>query len=221
MRMTNRALLSVSAVLLGLAAGCTSAGTTSEREEGAAAPGGPNPVVVMDTSMGPIKIELLQDKAPITVKNFLAYVDDKHFDGTIFHRVMGDFMIQGGGFGTDYKEKPSKDPIKNEASNGLSNKRGTIAMARTNDPNSATAQFFINVVDNGFRLDPGPRVGAGYCVFGKVLDGMDVADKIKAVKTGVKQLTMLDKSSGQFITQPSENVPNEEVVIKSVRRLER
>jgi cyclophilin family peptidyl-prolyl cis-trans isomerase len=175
-----------------------------------------NPVVVMETSLGTIKIELDEAKAPSTVKNFLAYVDDKFYDGTIFHRVIPDFMVQGGGFepgvskatnGREVKEKEkkTKDPIKNEASNGLSNRRGTIAMARTNDPDSATAQFFINVKDNSRGLDPKPG-SAGYCVFGKVIDGMDVVDKIRRVET---------KS---VIPDQFEDVPVEDVVIKSVRR---
>lgn len=166
-----------------------------------------NPVVVLETSMGTIKIELDQEKAPITVKNFLAYTESKHYDGTIFHRVMSkenwrrDFMIQGGGMEPGMKEKKTKDPIKNEASNGLSNKRGTIAMARTEDPDSATSQFFINVADNA-ALDKTPE-SDGYAVFGKVIEGMDVVDKIKAVPTG-------NKAGHQ-------NVPNEDVVIKSVK----
>jgi len=169
-----------------------------------------NTIVVMETSAGTIKIELFDDKAPTTVKNFLSYVDDKHYDGTIFHRVMGkensdrDFMVQGGGYGPGMKEKKTKDPIKNEAGNGLSNERGTLAMARTNDPDSATAQFFINVVDNKF-LDKSAR-GAGYAVFGKVIDGMDVVDKIKAVKT-----------SGDR-GRPVPNKPAEDITIKSVKR---
>ena len=146
-----------------------------------------NTVVVVETSMGTIKIELFDDKAPITVKNFLSYVDGKHYDGTIFHRVIGkensdhDFMIQGGGYEPGMKEKKTKEPIKNEASNGISNTRGTLAMARTNDPDSATAQFFINVADNKF-LDKAGR-NPGYAVFGKVVEGMDIVDRIKAVKT--------------------------------------
>ena len=160
-----------------------------------------NPVVVMETSMGTVKIELLEDKAPVTVKNFLAYVQDKHYDGTVFHRVIETFMIQGGGFEPGMKQKKTKDPIKNEASNGVSNARGTLAMARTSDPDSATAQFFINVVDNKF-LDKNDT-SAGYAVFGKVVEGMDVVDKIKAVKTGTK--------AGH------KDVPNEDVVIKSIR----
>jgi cyclophilin family peptidyl-prolyl cis-trans isomerase len=169
-----------------------------------------NTIVVVETSAGPIKIELFDDKAPITVKNFLAYVDDKHYDGTIFHRVMGkenskrDFMIQGGGYAPGMKEKKTKDPIKNEAGNGISNERGTIAMARTNDPDSATAQFFINVTDNKF-LDKAGR-NAGYAVFGKVIEGMDVVDKIKAVKT-----------TGDD-ARPVANKPIEDVTIKSVKR---
>jgi cyclophilin family peptidyl-prolyl cis-trans isomerase len=161
------------------------------------------PQVVMETSFGTIKIELDDAKAPVTVKNFLDYVDAQHYDGTIFHRVMPNFMIQGGGFEPGMKQKRTNAGIKNEASNGLSNARGTIAMARTNHPDSATAQFFINVVDNGPSLDP--RSGsAGYCVFGKVLEGMDVVDKIKAVPTGRKSV--------------HENVPVKDVLIVSVRR---
>jgi cyclophilin family peptidyl-prolyl cis-trans isomerase len=161
-----------------------------------------NPVVVMETSLGTVKIELYQDKAPNTVKNFLGYVDDKFYDGTIFHRVISDFMVQGGGFEPGMKEKKTKDPIKNEAGNGLSNERGTIAMARTNDPDSATAQFYINVKDNSKGLDK-KSGSAGYCVFGRVIDGMDVVDKIKNVETGAR------------------DVPKEDVVIKSIRRAEK
>lgn len=168
-----------------------------------------NPVVVMETNMGTIKIELFEDKAPITVKNFLDYVKDKHYDGLTFHRVMSDFMIQGGGFEPGLKVKRTKAPIKNEAKNGLSNERGTIAMARTRIPDSATSQFFINVVNNGYRLDTGrTQDGVGYCVFGKVIEGMDVVDKIKAVDVDVKR-----GADGM----PYENVPVKDVVIKSVR----
>src|SRR5437868_9303692 len=133
-----------------------------------------NPVVVMETSKGTIKIELFEDKAPITVKNFLSYVDDKFYDNTIFHRVIKGFMNQAGGFGTDKQEKKTKGNIKNEWQNGLSNVRGTLAMARTREPDTASAQFFINAADNK-RLDqPSPQTGfAGYCVFGKVIEGMD------------------------------------------------
>jgi cyclophilin family peptidyl-prolyl cis-trans isomerase len=146
------------------------------------APNGP--VVLLETSLGKIRIGLHQDKAPLTVKNFLTYVRGGHYDGTIWHRVIPGFMIQGGGFEEDMTERPTRPPVKNEAKNGLSNLRGTVAMARTNDPNSATAQFFINVKDN-LSLDFGVR-GAGYTVFGEVLEGMDVADKIVAVPTSRK-----------------------------------
>jgi cyclophilin family peptidyl-prolyl cis-trans isomerase len=172
-------------------------------------------VVVMETSRGTIKIELDGEKAPGTVKNFLQYVDDKFYDGTTFHRVIEDFMIQGGGFKPELKnakniddikaaQKKTRDPIKNESGNGLSNTRGTIAMARTNDPDSATAQFFINTVDNSGKLDR-PR----YCVFGKVIDGMDVVDKIKKVKT--QELLI----GGRAVMA---DIPSEDVIIKSVRR---
>ncbi len=173
----------------------------------------PNPVVVIDTSMGTIKAELYQDRAPGTVKNFLIYVDDKHYDGTIFHRVMSDFMIQGGGFepGALEKndEKQTRAPIRNEADNGLSNQRGTLAMARTGDPHSATAQFFINVKDN-VGLDRGRNDKFGYAVFGKVIEGMAVVDKIRNVEThtvGVRP-------------RAHDDVPKEDVVIKSIRRVE-
>jgi len=142
-----------------------------------------HPHVTLDTSMGKIVLELYPDKAPKTVANFLAYVKAHHYDGTIFHRVIPGFMIQGGGFTPDMTEKPTKPPGKNESSNGLSNERGTIAMARTQAVDSATAQFFINVKDNQ-GLDY-PKNG-GYAVFGKVIEGMDVADKIVAVPTTTK-----------------------------------
>ena len=144
-----------------------------------------NPVVLMETSMGEVEIELFQDKAPVTVANFLKYADKGFYNGTIFHRVMGNFMIQGGGFTPGMIEKKTSSPIKNEAGNKLSNLRGTIAMARTQEVHSATAQFFINVVNNPF-LDyrSSTPEGFGYCVFGKVIKGMDVVDKIKAVQTG-------------------------------------
>ena len=149
-------------------------------------PKGGNPVVQLETSMGEIKVELNPEKAPISAKNFLAYVKEGHYDGLIFHRVIRDFMIQGGGFTKEMKEKrPAHPPIKNEAGNGLKNDRGTIAMARTGVVDSATAQFFVNVVNNDFlnHVDETPR-GFGYAVFGKVIEGMDVVDKIRAVPTG-------------------------------------
>jgi cyclophilin family peptidyl-prolyl cis-trans isomerase len=170
---------------------------------GAARAEGKNPMVLISTSMGDIKVELYEDKAPITVKNFLAYVNDKYYDGLTFHRVIPDFMIQGGGMDKDMKEKPTKPPIKNEAGNGLKNDSGTIAMARTGVVDSATAQFFINVKDNAFlnhRDDT--AAGYGYAVFGKVVDGMDVVRKIEHVQTANKG--------------PHQNVPVEPVIIKSI-----
>jgi len=165
---------------------------------------GSNPVVLMETSMGNIKIELYPDKAPITVKNFLDYVNSNFYNGTIFHRVINNFMIQGGGFTEDMHPKATKSPIKNEATNGLKNKRGTIAMARTMIVDSATAQFFINQKDNPF-LDhrDNSMQGFGYAVFGKVIEGMDVVDKIASVQTGVRK--------------GFQDVPLTPVVIKSVR----
>ncbi len=151
-----------------------------------ASPKGGHPVVQLETSMGTIKVELYPDKAPATVKNFLTYVREGHYDGLVFHRVIREFMIQGGGFTREMKEKrPAHPPIKNEAGNGLRNDRGTIAMARTNVVDSATAQFFINVVNNDFlnHKDESPG-GFGYAVFGKVIEGMEVVDRIRAVPTG-------------------------------------
>lgn len=139
-------------------------------------------MIIMSTSAGDIHIELFADKAPISVKNFLAYVESGHYDGTIFHRVIPDFMIQGGGFTADMQQKKANAPIKNEADNGLSNEPYTLAMARTSDINSATCQFFINLADNTF-LDNGKR-DFGYAVFGKVVKGTEVVDKIAEVKTG-------------------------------------
>lgn len=163
-----------------------------------------NPRVVLETNGGKVVIELFAEKAPITVKNFLQYVDDKHYDGTIFHRVIADFMIQGGGFAPGMREKATRSPIKNESTNGLSNERGTLAMARTNVPDSATAQFFINTVNNKF-LDRS-ATSAGYAVFGKVVEGMDIVDSIRRVQTG--------EVGGH------ENVPLKDVVIKSARRVQ-
>lgn len=162
------------------------------------------PKVKMETSMGDIIIELDQKRAPETVKNFLNYVNTGFYDGTVFHRIISNFMIQGGGFGTDYQRKATVAPILNEADNGLSNQRGSIAMARTSDPNSATSQFFINVVDNpnlNFRSKTGS--GWGYAVFGKVVEGMDVVDKIRRVPT---------KHMGRMFA----NAPQTPVVINKV-----
>ncbi|WP_243312530.1 peptidylprolyl isomerase [Fundidesulfovibrio agrisoli] len=164
-------------------------------------------MVLMETSMGLITIELFPDKAPQTVANFLKYVDEGFYEGTIFHRVIANFMIQGGGLSATMKEKQTHAPVINEADNGLSNVKGTIAMARTMDPNSATAQFFINVNDNLF-LDHKSKTpdGWGYCVFGKVVDGMDVVEKIKKVRT---------RRAGFH-----DDVPVEPVTINSVLREE-
>lgn len=171
----------------------------------ATAPAGP-PVVVMETNMGNIRIELFPDRAPKTVENFLAYVDDGFYDGTIFHRVIPGFMIQGGGFTPDMSEKNTRAPIENESQGGAANARGTIAMARTGDPHSATAQFYINHTDNSSMLDYGSRGPNqwGYAVFGRVTQGMDVVDAIAAVPTGNRG--------------PFQNVPVDPVVIQSVHR---
>ncbi|HEU4753807.1 MAG TPA: peptidylprolyl isomerase [Armatimonadota bacterium] len=161
-----------------------------------------NPVVVLDTTKGPIEIELFQDKAPITVKNFLDYVNAKHYDGLIFHRVIPGFMVQGGGFTPDMQQRKTREPIKNEAGNGLKNERGTLAMARTPVVDSATAQFFINVKDNDFlnHKDETAR-GFGYAVFGRVVSGMDTVDRIVNSPTGSK--------AGH------DDVPVEPIIIKS------
>ena len=166
-----------------------------------------NPVVELDTSKGAVKIELLLDKAPETVNNFLQYVDDKFYDGTIFHRVIPNFMIQGGGFDEAFSEKSTNPPVQNEADNGVSNLRGTVAMARTSDPHSAGAQFFINVSDDNTFLDHTGKTnqGWGYCVFGRVTEGMEAVDAIREVETSRRGM--------------HEDVPVESVVIRSARRL--
>ena len=168
-----------------------------------------NPVVVVETSLGTIEVELFADKTPGTVKNFLGYVEDKYYDGLVFHRVIEDFMIQGGGFEPGMKQKKTKDSIKNESDNGLSNVKGTLAMARTRAADSATSQFFVNVEDND-RLDRSKAADkVGYCVFGKVSSGMEVVDKIKAVK-------VQDLMENGRVTH--EKVPLEDVTIKSITR---
>ena len=203
----KRALRAVCAALV-LGAGITSRAQTTIVET--ATPLDPinnqeNPMVIIKTSKGDIHVKLFQDKAPLTVKNFLQYVENKSYHGTIFHRVIDGFMIQGGGFTKDFAQKPTRAPVKNEAANGLKNQRGTLAMARTSDVDSATSQFFINVADNAFLdyTSPTPR-GFGYCVFGKVIEGMDVVDKIKGMAT---------TSRG-----PYENVPAETVEIIDICR---
>ena len=162
--------------------------------------------VAMQTSHGEIMLELDAQRAPGTVANFVRYANDGFYDGTVFHRVIKGFMIQGGGYGRDYAKKPTREPIKNEANNGLRNDRGTIAMARTSDPHSATAQFFINHKDNG-SLDYPSRDGWGYAVFGKVVEGMDVVDKIAAQPTGVRW-----GSAGRQMR----DVPKEPIIIERV-----
>lgn len=176
-------------------------GLTDDKE-----PEGSRPVVLMETTLGSIKIELWRDKAPITVKNFLRYVDERFYDDTIFHRVVRGFVIQGGGFTADMKQKRTYQPIRNEASPELRNDRGTIAMARTPKIDSATSQFFINLVDSDFlnHRDETQR-GYGYAVFGRVIEGMDVVERIGAVKTTVH---------GQY-----RDVPATPVIVRSVRRV--
>ena len=164
-----------------------------------------NPMVVLSTSMGDIKVELYADKAPVSTKNFLDYAKAGYYDGTIFHRVIPSFMVQGGGLTSDMQEKREgqKPAIKNESNNGLKNETGTLAMARTSAPDSATSQFFINVKDNAFLDKEKAQDGVGYAVFGKVVEGMDVVRKIEQVKTATKG--------------PHQNVPADPVAIKSVK----
>lgn len=160
-------------------------------------------MITLHTNFGDIQLQLNAEKAPLTVANFMKYVDDGFFDGTVFHRVIDGFMIQGGGFNEDMSQKPCHAPVKNEANNGLSNRTGTIAMARTSDPHSATAQFFINVNDNTFLdFKAENSQGWGYCVFGEVVAGMDVVEKIKAVNTGNRGM--------------HQDVPLEAVIIEKV-----
>jgi peptidyl-prolyl cis-trans isomerase B (cyclophilin B) len=156
--------------------------------------------VKMSTTLGDFVIEVDEAKAPVTAENFLQYARDGFYDGTIFHRVISNFMVQGGGFGTDMKQKTTREPVENEAANGLKNEAYTVAMARTSDPHSATAQFFVNVVNNAFlNFRSANADGFGYCVFGTVVEGRDVIDKIKAVQTGTRGF--------------HQDVPKEDVVI--------
>ena len=162
-----------------------------------------NTIITVKTSLGDIKLELFNDKAPITAENFEKYIKSNYFTNSIFHRVIKDFMVQGGGFTPEMKEKETMSPIKNEANNKISNERGTIAMARTNDPHSASAQFFINLKDNVFLdFKSETTQGWGYCVFGKVIEGMEVIDKIAIVDTG---------SYG-----PHQDVPKDPIIIKEI-----
>jgi peptidyl-prolyl cis-trans isomerase A (cyclophilin A) len=160
-------------------------------------------MIRFETTLGDFTIELLEKEAPLSVANFLRYIDDEFFDGTIFHRIVPGFVIQGGGFTEDMTQKTTQPPVKNEADNGLKNKRGTLSMARTNDINSATSQFFVNLKDNDF-LDHS-RANFGYAVFARVTEGMDVVDKIAAVKTGRRR--------------GFDDVPEDAVIMKSVRRI--
>jgi peptidyl-prolyl cis-trans isomerase B (cyclophilin B) len=194
-----------------VATGCSAGGDANRSQPSGrqgAAPGAAagNPVIVIETSMGTMKAQLWADKAPGTVKNFLRYTDEKFFDGLIFHRVMAGFMIQGGGFTPGMQQRPTHEPILNEASPDLRNERGTLAMARTGEVNSATAQFFINLKDNTF-LNQTSRTaqGFGYCAFGKIIEGMDVADKIAKIKVN-------PDSRGEM------SVPADTIEIKSIRR---
>ncbi len=199
----NRFSFFVAMLMMGITGLCFA--TTSEENQKMTNPT-KNPVVLFKTTQGDIKVELYADKAPETVKNVLQYVNEGFYNHTIFHRVIDGFMIQGGGFTADMQQKPTHAPVKNEADNGLTNKRGSIAMARTSDINSATAQFFINVVDNPMLNFRGKTSrDYGYCVFGQVIDGMDVVDKIRKVKTSTKG--------------PFENVPVEKVEIIEAKQL--
>ena len=190
-------------ILIACLALCCFAGLAFAEEQGGETV--EKPTVIMTTSMGEITLELDPDKAPITVENFLQYVDDKHYDGTIFHRVIQGFMIQGGGFDSKMSQKEVRGPIKNEANNGLKNELGTIAMARTGIVDSATAQFFINTKNNvALNFRSADTRGFGYCVFGKVIDGMDVVQAIEGTKTG---------THGRF-----GDVPVDTITIESVRR---
>jgi peptidyl-prolyl cis-trans isomerase A (cyclophilin A) len=193
--------LTLAAAALAVAALAAAGGASAQTKE--AAPGAGAPArVALDTTAGRIVLELDAQRAPKTVANFLQYVNEGFYDGTVFHRVIANFMIQGGGFTSDMAQKPTHEPIVNESKNGLKNARGTIAMARTANPNSATAQFFINVVDNQ-SLDYPSFDGAGYAVFGHVVEGMDAVDKIRASKTSTR---------GMF-----QDVPVTAVVINTAR----
>jgi peptidyl-prolyl cis-trans isomerase A (cyclophilin A) len=194
MRIASSVVSSVLAVLLLTLPACSQAGNEPKTKGG--------PVILMSTSLGDIKIELYDQDAPETVKNFLAYVNDKFYDGTIFHRVIPGFMIQGGGMTPDMQQKQTKPPIKNESSNGLKNDTYTLAMARTSVPDSATSQFFINAKNNDFLNRASAQDGVGYAVFGKVVEGMDIVSKIEKVQTG---------RSGMH-----SDVPTDPVIIQSV-----
>jgi cyclophilin family peptidyl-prolyl cis-trans isomerase len=197
-KLKGGSMVSLRSMVTGLLMCCLTIGA-------APAAGKDNPMVVLSTSMGDIKVELYADKAPGTVQNFLEYVKAGYYDGTIFHRVIPGFMVQGGGLNQDMADKREgqRPPIKNESSNGLKNDTGTLAMARTSAPDSATSQFFINVKDNAFLNKESASDKVGYAVFGKVVEGMDVVKKIEQVKTTNKG--------------PHQNVPTDPVIIKSAK----
>jgi cyclophilin family peptidyl-prolyl cis-trans isomerase len=203
MKPAFKSLAVIAACLAGFAASVIAQDAKPAAEPKPETTPAPAPVkIILDTTKGTIELELDGVKAPVSTANFVSYVKKGQYDGTIFHRVIPGFMIQGGGFTADMNQKPTDAPIKNEASNGLKNDRGTIAMARTSNPNSATCQFFINVVDNGGLNAPNPD-GFGYAVFGKVTKGMDVVDAIVGVPAGNKGM--------------HQNVPSEPITIKSAK----
>jgi peptidyl-prolyl cis-trans isomerase A (cyclophilin A) len=207
--MTQRNLwIQIVAILFALSLTVLASGQTKKSQTAVAS--AKHPTVVMETTMGTIKIEVLTDKAPVTAKNFLDYVTSGFYDSTIFHRVIPNFVVQGGGYLENMAPKPTKPPIKNESKNGLKNLRGTLSMARYADPDSATSQFFINLKDNS-TLDPeNSQGGWGYAVFAKVTEGMDVVDKIAAVKTGTKNV--MGTAFGDVPLQP--------VIVKSAKVLQ-
>lgn len=194
-------------LLLSLAALLLPAAPAALAQEGEPSSAPANPRIRLETSKGSFTLELYPEKAPLTVENFLGYVDSGQYEGTIFHRVIPDFMVQGGGFTEDLTQKPTGPPVRNEADNGLSNDRGTVAMARTSNPHSATAQFFVNLIDNDYLNHTAPDFNRyGYTVFGRVVEGMDVVDAISKVPTTTRG--------------PYQNLPVEPVVIRTVKRLD-
>lgn len=200
-------------IIIGAAIAMLAAATPTDSAAG--------PKVAFETSLGAFTVALNEEKAPVTVANFLAYVDAGHYDGVVFHRVIPDFMAQTGGFALEngaYVEKETRDPIQNEAKNGLKNVKGALAMARTGDPHSASAQFFINFKDNSFLDYPG-QDGWGYAVFGQVVEGMDVIDQMAFQNTTTKTLTM-NIGGGRTINQPAQDVPVGDIVITSAKRVE-
>jgi peptidyl-prolyl cis-trans isomerase B (cyclophilin B) len=200
----------VIATLLCMVVGCNTASN--------AVPAGGGPQVEIVTNMGKIKCELFEKESPKTVANFLKYVEEKNYDGTIFHRVKPDFMIQGGGFEPDLKERPTREAIYNEAGNGVENRIYTLAMARTNAPHSATSQFFINVKDNDFLNRAKDSNGVGYAVFGRVIDGKDVVDAIKRQQTETKPVKKA-LPDGRVIDTEMEDVPKNPIIIESIRKI--